>query len=177
MCLTSPTPSAARPTTNRTGGPSPSPSSLCSKGPTTLVTMVTVMTTWSFHRILMGSSGSRCTKRYLAKWQQKDNYKKKKQNRRLATVFWLPFYSSSFMINRYNVRKKKMDRPQNWLDMIGWKAFFGWRSECNLTPSVTLGHVYPKITLNGFIVMLQVLLKSSANIYTVDIYTLKSISH
>lgn len=67
MCLTSLTPSAARPTTNRTGGPSPSPSSLCSKGPTTLVTMVTVMTTWSFHRILMGSSGSRCTERYLAK--------------------------------------------------------------------------------------------------------------
>lgn len=66
-CLTSLTPSAARPTTNRTGGPSPSPSSLCSKGPTIPVTMVTVMTPWSFHRILMGSSGSRCTKRYLAK--------------------------------------------------------------------------------------------------------------
>lgn len=66
-CLTSLTPSAARPTTNRTGGPSPSPSSPCSKGPTIPVTMVTVMTPWSFHRILMGSSGSRCTKRYLAK--------------------------------------------------------------------------------------------------------------
>ncbi|KAI3358704.1 hypothetical protein L3Q82_015112, partial [Scortum barcoo] len=26
--------------------------------------MVTVMTPWSFHRILMGSSGSRCTKRW-----------------------------------------------------------------------------------------------------------------
>lgn len=66
-CLTSLTPSAARPTTNRTGDPSPSPSSPCSKGPTIPVTMVTVMTPWSFHRILMGSSGSRCTKRYLAK--------------------------------------------------------------------------------------------------------------
>ncbi|KAG7225486.1 hypothetical protein INR49_027481 [Caranx melampygus] len=33
-CLTSLTPSAARPTTNRTGDPSPSPSSPCSKGPT-----------------------------------------------------------------------------------------------------------------------------------------------
>lgn len=66
-CLTSLTPSAARPTTNRIGGPSPSPSSPCSKGPTIPVTMVTVMTPWSFHRILMGSSGSRSTKRYLAK--------------------------------------------------------------------------------------------------------------
>lgn len=65
-CLTSQTPSAARPTTSRTGGPSPSPSSPCSKGPTIPVTMVTVMIPWSFHRILMGNSGSRCTKRYLA---------------------------------------------------------------------------------------------------------------
>lgn len=66
-CLTSLTPSADRPTTSRTGDPSPSPSSPCSKGPTIPVTMVTVMTPWSFHRILMGSSGSRCFKRYLAK--------------------------------------------------------------------------------------------------------------
>lgn len=131
MCLTSPTPSAARPTTNRTGGPSPSPSSLCSKGPTTLVTMVTVMTTWSFHRILMGSSGSRCTKRYLAKWQQKDNYKKKKQNRRLATVFWLPFYSSSFMINRYNVRKKKWTDPRIGSTWLAGKPFLA--EEVNVT--------------------------------------------
>lgn len=66
MCSTSLTPSAARPTTNRIGDPSPSPSSLYSRGPTIPVTMVTVMTPWSFHKILMGSSGSRCTKRYLA---------------------------------------------------------------------------------------------------------------
>lgn len=80
-CLTSQTPSAARPTTNRTGGPSPSPSSPCSRGPTIPVTMVTVMTPWSFHRILMGNSGSRCTKRYWQQQQKKEennNIKKKK---------------------------------------------------------------------------------------------------
>lgn len=77
-CLTSLTPSAARPTTNRTGGPSPSPSSPCSKGPTILVTMVTVMTPWSFHRILMGNSGSRCTKRYLATKKKRKEKKKRK---------------------------------------------------------------------------------------------------
>src|SRR4029434_9313656 len=59
MSSTSPTPSAARPPTSRTGGRSPSPSSPFSKGATTLVTMGTVMTTWSFPRIRMGRSGSK----------------------------------------------------------------------------------------------------------------------
>uniref|UniRef100_A0A8C9TNP7 Heterogeneous nuclear ribonucleoprotein R n=1 Tax=Scleropages formosus TaxID=113540 RepID=A0A8C9TNP7_SCLFO len=58
---TSQTPSDGRPTTSRTGGPSPSPSSPCSRGPTIPVTMVTVMTTRSFIRILMVNSGSRET--------------------------------------------------------------------------------------------------------------------
>lgn len=43
-----------------------------------------------------------------------------------------------------------MDRPQNWLKMIGWKAFWLKKFERNrcgesfLTPTVTLGHVFKK---------------------------------
>lgn len=54
-----------------------------------------------------------------------------------------------------------MDRPQNWLEMIGWKAFWLKKFERNrcgesfLTPTVTLGHVFKKKkkkTQNTFIV-------------------------
>lgn len=119
------------------------------------------MTPWSFHRILMGSSGSRCTIRYLTtKWQQQQRKKKKKNDKseRKKTwdwqqFFWLTFYSSSFMSNLYisykekKKKKRKQDRPQNWLWDDWLESVFGWRSERNrcgeafLTPSVTFGHV------------------------------------
>jgi hypothetical protein len=52
-------PNVVRPTTNRTGVPNPSLSSRFSKVVTILVTMVTIMTTKNFIRILMGNSGNR----------------------------------------------------------------------------------------------------------------------
>lgn len=55
---TSPTPNAGRPTTSRTGAPNPSLSNPCSKVATILVTMVTIMTTRSFTKILTGNNGS-----------------------------------------------------------------------------------------------------------------------
>ena len=48
-----------RPTTKRTGVPSPSFSSCFSKVVTILVTMVTIMTIRNFIRMLMGNSGNR----------------------------------------------------------------------------------------------------------------------
>lgn len=65
MGTTSPTPSAVRPTTSRTGAPNPSRSSRSSKVVTMRVTMVTIMTTRSFIRIRTGSSGSRQVRRDL----------------------------------------------------------------------------------------------------------------
>ena len=48
-----------RPTTKRTGVPSPSFSSCFSKVVTILVTMVTIMTIRNFIRMLMGNSGNK----------------------------------------------------------------------------------------------------------------------
>lgn len=55
-------PSVARPTTSRTGALNPSPSSRFSKVVTMPVTMVTIMTTRNFIRILMGNSGNKTNK-------------------------------------------------------------------------------------------------------------------
>lgn len=188
-CLTSLTPSAARPTTNRTGGPSPSPSSPCSKGPTIPVTMVTVMTPWSFHRILMGSSGSRCTKRYLAKCQQKKRktIKRKKKKKKKKTGDWPQFFDWLF-IRHPSWKKICIYLRKKWTDpRIGsrWLAGkpFGWRSERNrcgesfLTPTVTLGHVSLKKHTKYFYcyILFLILLKSTMNIYKkVDIHSQKS---
>lgn len=96
---TSPTRSAARPPTSRTGGHSPSLSSPCSKGATTLVTMVTVMTTWSFPRILMGSSGSKTPLTWCFGQQQ---------HHKTHT----PLYTLSF--THKTKTRQHLTQPENW---------------------------------------------------------------
>lgn len=58
-------PSAARPTTSRTGAPNQSLSSRFNKVVTMPVTMVTIMTTKNFIRIRMGNSGNKTNKEGL----------------------------------------------------------------------------------------------------------------
>lgn len=100
MGTTNPIPSAGRPTTSRTGAPNPSPSSRSSKVVTMPVTMVTIMTTRNFIRILMGNSGSRQVRRDWEYWKHRIGYsstsfkKKKKKNWLNVSSFssdWLPF--------------------------------------------------------------------------------------
>lgn len=71
----------------------------------------------------MGSSGSRCTQRYLATKKEKNNNKKRKKeighNFLIDFLFFTPHEKKNLYISQ-----KKMDRPQNWLEMIGWKAFW-----------------------------------------------------
>lgn len=71
------------------------------------------------------------------------------------------FFTPHEKKNLYIYTSEKMDRPQNWLEMIGWKAFWLKKFERNrcgesfLTPTVTLGHVFKKKktnTQNTFIV-------------------------
>ena len=75
----------------------------------------------------MGSSGSRCTKRYLeAKKKEKNNNKKKgkKTKQEIGHNFLIDFLFFIPHEKKICIYPRKMDRPQNWLKMIGWKSFW-----------------------------------------------------
>lgn len=84
--------------------------------------MVTVMTPWSFHRILMGSSGSRCTQRYLATKKEKNNNKKRKKeighNFLIDFLFFTPHEKKkSVYISEKNGQTPELARD-DWLESL-----------------------------------------------------------
>lgn len=58
--------------------------------------------------------------------KKEKNGKSEKKNRRLATLFLIDFlFFIPHVKSVYILREKKQtDRPQNWLEMIGWKVFW-----------------------------------------------------
>lgn len=82
--------------------------------------------------------------------KKKKNDKNERKKQEIGNNFfdWLFILHPSCRICIYHTRKKKKkDRPQNWLRDDWLEKCFGWRSERNrcgeafLTPSVTFGHV------------------------------------
>lgn len=139
------------------------------------------MTPWSFHRILMGSSGSRCTIRYLTAGEKK---REKWQKRERETGDWQQFFFDWLFILHPSCqiciyltrRKKKQDRPQNLASRRLAGKCFGWRSErnrCGESISYSFGYFWTclfrrkkKNEQNAFYCYSGFNILSTANIYT-----------